>query len=310
MRGTRNLITGGAGFLGSHLADKLMEKGEEVICLDNYFTGSKSNISKWINHPKFELVRHDITLPIELQVDKIWHLACPASPVHYQYNPIKTAKCSFLGTYNMLGLAKKIKAKLLFASTSEVYGDPEIHPQSEDYKGSVNTTGERSCYDEGKRIAETLCYDYQRIHNVDVRIMRIFNTYGPRMRPDDGRVVSNFIVQALKNKPLTIYGDGSQTRSFCYQSDLIEGMMKLMECNYRKPVNIGNPEEFTILNLAEIVKEKINPKLDFIYKTLPSDDPLQRKPDISLAINELGWRPKIKLEEGLNNTIEWFKNNI
>jgi len=310
MRDIRNLITGGAGFLGSHLVDKLMKQGEEVICLDNYFTGSKSNIFQWINHPKFELIRHDITQPIEIEVDKIWHLACPASPVHYQYNPIKTSKSIFLGTYNMLGLAKKIKAKILFASTSEVYGNPEINPQPEQYRGCVNTTGPRSCYDEGKRIAETLCYDYQRIHNVDVRIMRIFNTYGPRMHPFDGRVVSNFIVQALQNKPLTIYGDGSQTRSFCYQSDLIEGMIKLMNSNYRGPINIGNPCEFRILDLAEKIRAKINPNLRFILETLPQDDPLQRKPNIDLAKKELDWSPKISLEEGLNYTIDWFRGNL
>ena len=307
MRNTRNLITGGAGFLGSHLVDKLMDRGENVICLDNYFSGTKSNIFKWINHPRFELIDHDITIPIEIEVDKIWHLACPASPIHYQYNPIKTSKCSFLGTYNMLGLAKKIKAKLLFASSSEVYGDPAIHPQPEDYRGSVNTTGPRSCYDEGKRVAETLCSDYQRVHNVEVRIMRIFNTYGPRMHPNDGRVISNFIVQAIQNKPLTIYGDGLQTRSFCYQSDLINGMIKLMDSNYIKPINVGNPSEYSIIALAKIIRKKINPNLNFIQKSFPQDDPLQRKPNIDLAIKELGWEPKISLEEGLDITINWFK---
>ena len=305
----RNLITGGAGFLGSHLTDRLMESGEEVICLDNYFTGRKSNISQWIGHPKFELIRHDVTEPIQLEVDRIWHLACPASPVHYQFNPIKTAKTSFLGTYNMLGLARRVGARLLLASTSEVYGDPEVHPQPESYRGSVNTIGIRSCYDEGKRIAETLCFDYQRMHNTEIRVMRIFNTYGPRMLPNDGRVVSNFIVQALKGEAITIYGDGSQTRSFCYVDDLIEGMMKLMNSEYTGPINIGNPREFTILELAQLIKLKINPDLQLVKKTLPEDDPLQRKPLISLAEKNLNWKPSIELEEGLNKTIEYFKSN-
>ena len=305
----RNLITGGAGFLGSHLTDRLMESGEEVICLDNYFTGRKSNISQWIGHPKFELIRHDVTEPIQLEVDRIWHLACPASPVHYQFNPIKTAKTSFLGTYNMLGLARRVGARLLLASTSEVYGDPEVHPQPESYRGSVNTIGIRSCYDEGKRIAETLCFDYQRMHNTEIRVMRIFNTYGPRMLPNDGRVVSNFIVQALKGEAITIYGDGSQTRSFCYVDDLIEGMIKLMNSEYTGPINIGNPREFTILELAQLIKLKINPNLQLVKKTLPEDDPSQRKPIISLAEKNLNWKPSIELEEGLNKTIEYFKSN-
>ena len=303
----RNLITGGAGFLGSHLTDRLMEAGEEVICLDNYFTGRKSNIAQWIGHPKFELIRHDVTEPIQLEVDRIWHLACPASPVHYQFNPIKTAKTSFLGTYNMLGLARRVGARLLLASTSEVYGDPEVHPQPESYRGSVNTIGIRSCYDEGKRIAETLCFDYQRMHNTEIRVMRIFNTYGPRMLPNDGRVVSNFIVQALKGEAITIYGNGSQTRSFCYVDDLIEGMMKLMNSKHTGPMNIGNPREFTILELAQLIKLKINPNLQLIKKTLPEDDPLQRKPLISLAEKHLNWKPSIELEEGLTRTIEYFK---
>ena len=303
----RNLVSGGAGFLGSHLIDKLMQKGEKVICLDNYFTGDKSNIAKWLNHPNFEIIRHDVTEPIQLEVDKIWHLACPASPVHYQSNPIKTSKTIFLGTYNMLGLARRVGADFLLASTSEVYGDPEINPQTEDYKGSVNTVGIRSCYDEGKRIAETLCADYQRIHNINTRIMRIFNTYGPRMRCDDGRVVSNFIFQALQGKPLTIYGEGNQTRSFCFVDDLIKGMIKLMDSEIYTPVNIGNPHEFTIIELAEKIKKLINPKLSFIYKSLPEDDPLQRKPDITKAINNLNWHPEISLDEGINLTIDWFK---
>ena len=303
----RNLVSGGAGFLGSHLVDKLMQKGEKVICLDNYFTGDKSNITKWLNHPNFEIIRHDVTEPIQLEVDKIWHLACPASPVHYQSNPIKTSKTIFLGTYNMLGLARRVGADFLLASTSEVYGDPEINPQTEEYRGSVNTVGIRSCYDEGKRIAETLCADYQRMHNLNTRIIRIFNTYGPRMRCDDGRVVSNFIFQALQGKPLTIYGDGNQTRSFCFVEDLIKGMMKLMDSDIYTPVNIGNPHEFTIVELARKIKKLINPNLSFIYKSLPEDDPLQRKPDISKAINNLNWYPEISLDEGIELTIDWFK---
>ena len=303
----RNLVSGGAGFLGSHLIDKLMQKGEKVICLDNYFTGDKSNIAKWLNHPNFEIIRHDVTEPIQLEVDKIWHLACPASPIHYQSNPIKTSKTIFLGTYNMLGLARRVGADFLLASTSEVYGDPEINPQTEEYRGSVNTVGIRSCYDEGKRIAETLCADYQRMHNLNTRIIRIFNTYGPRMRCDDGRVVSNFIFQALQGKPLTIYGDGNQTRSFCFVDDLIKGMIKLMESEIYTPINIGNPHEFTIIELAEKIKKLINPNLSFIYKSLPEDDPLQRKPDISKAKNNLNWCPEISLDEGIKLTIDWFK---
>ncbi len=303
----RNLVSGGAGFLGSHLIDRLMQKEEKVICLDNYFTGDKSNIARWLNHPNFEIIRHDVTEPIQLEVDKIWHLACPASPVHYQSNPIKTSKTIFLGTYNMLGLAKRVGAKFLLASTSEIYGDPEINPQPEEYKGSVNTIGIRSCYDEGKRIAETLCSDYKRMHKLNTRIIRIFNTYGPRMRSDDGRVVSNFIVQALQGKSLTIYGDGSQTRSFCFVDDLINGMIKLMDSDVHTPINIGNPHEFTILELAEKIKKLINPNLDLVFKPLPEDDPLQRKPDINKAINKLDWHPKISLDEGINLTIEWFK---
>ena len=303
----RNLVTGGAGFLGSHLCDCLMEAGEEVICLDNYFTGRKANIAQWIGHPRFELIRHDVTEPIKLEVDRIWHLACPASPVHYQFNPVKTAKTSFIGTYNMLGLARRVGARLLLASTSEVYGDPEVHPQPESYRGCVNTIGIRSCYDEGKRIAETLCFDYQRMHDLEIRVMRIFNTYGPRMLPDDGRVVSNFIVQALKGESLTLYGDGSQTRSFCFVDDLIEGMISLMNGDYSGPINIGNPISFTIRQLAELVREMINPELELICKPLPQDDPLQRQPIIDLAQKELGWTPAIELKKGLEPTIEYFK---
>ena len=305
-----NLITGGAGFLGSHLCEYLLNSGEEVICLDNYFTGRKENVERFIGNPKFELIRHDITNPIYLEVNRIWHLACPASPIHYQFNPIKTAKISFLGTLNMLGLAKRVGARILLASTSEVYGNPEVHPQTELYNGSVNPIGIRSCYDEGKRIAETLCFDYKRTHKTDIRIMRIFNTYGPRMNLMDGRVVSNFIVQALKNQNLTIYGDGSQTRSFCYVDDLIAGMVRLMNCNHSGPINIGNPNEFKIKELAKKVIDKINPNLEIIYQPLPEDDPLQRKPDISLAKAELSWEPNIQIEEGLDKIIPWFKAEI
>jgi UDP-glucuronate decarboxylase len=303
----RNLITGGAGFVGSHLVDRLMAAGEEVICLDNYFTGRKANVAQWLGHPNFELIRHDVTEPIRLEVDRIWHLACPASPVHYQHNPIKTAKTSFIGTYNMLGLARRVGARLLLASTSEVYGDPEIHPQPESYRGNVNTHGIRACYDEGKRVAETLCFDYQRMHGVEIRIVRIFNTYGPRMLPDDGRVVSNFIVQALRGQPLTLYGTGSQTRSFCYVDDLVEGLIRLMNGSHPGPINIGNPGEFTIRQLAEKVRERINPALELIYQPLPADDPLQRQPVIDLAREQLGWQPSISLDQGLEPTIAHFR---
>ncbi|MDA7501604.1 SDR family oxidoreductase [bacterium] len=303
----RNLITGGAGFLGSHLVDRLMQAGEEVICLDNYFTGRKSNIAHWVNHPRFELIRHDVTEPIKLEVDRIWHLACPASPIHYQTNPVKTAKTSFLGTYNMLGLARRVGARLLLASTSEIYGDPDVHPQPEDYRGCVNPIGPRACYDEGKRIAETLCFDYQRMHGSEIRIARIFNTYGPRMLADDGRVVSNFIVQALRGEPLTLYGDGSQSRSFCYVDDLIEGFIRLMNNVHSGPINLGNPNEFTIRQLAEQVRDRINPELKFIHQPLPTDDPRQRQPDITLAQKQLEWSPAVSLERGLDPTIEWFK---
>jgi UDP-glucuronate decarboxylase len=306
----RHLVTGGAGFVGSHLVDRLMEAGEEVICLDNYFTGRKENIRQWIGHTNFELIRHDVTEPIKLEVDRIWHLACPASPVHYQFNPIKTAKTSFLGTYNMLGLARRVGARFLLASTSEVYGDPEVHPQPESYRGCVNTIGIRSCYDEGKRIAETLCFDYQRMHGTEVRVARIFNTYGPRMLENDGRVVSNFIVQALRGQPLTIYGGGKQTRSFCYIDDLVEGLLRLMEGEQCGPINLGNPNEFTIHELAGKVRNQINPLLPFIEKPLPQDDPLQRQPVISLAEKHLEWKPYIELEEGLRRTIADFKERV
>jgi UDP-glucuronate decarboxylase len=303
----RILVTGGAGFLGSHLVDRLMANGDDVICLDNLYTGNKQNILKWFDRPNFEFIRHDITEPIRLEVDQIYHLACPASPVHYQSNPIKTVKTSVLGTMNMLGLAKRVKAKFFLASTSEVYGDPDLHPQREDYWGNVNPIGIRACYDEGKRIAETLTYDYHRQHNLDVRVVRIFNTYGPRMLENDGRVVSNFIAQALAGNPLTIYGDGSQTRSFCYASDLISGFVKLMASDYIYPVNIGNPGEYTILELASAVKEMINPGSEIIFKPLPSDDPRRRRPDISKANALLDWEPKISLAEGLKSTIDYFR---
>ncbi len=306
----RNLVTGGAGFLGSHLIDKLMKSGEEVICIDNYFTGKKENIKKWIGHPNFELIRHDVTEPIQLEIDKIWHLACPASPIHYQFNPIKTSKTSFIGTYNMLGLARRVKAKFLLASTSEIYGDPNVMPQPESYNGNVNTTGLRSCYTEGKRISETLCSDYNRMHNLDIRIIRIFNTYGPRMQSNDGRVVSNFISQAINGDPLTIYGSGKQIRSFCFVDDLISGMVKLMDSNIITPTNIGNPFPITIVELAEIIRSKINHNIDFIFKPLPQDDTFQREPNIEKAIKELNWKPNISLDKGLEKTISWFKKNI
>ena len=306
----RNLVTGGAGFLGSHLIDRLLSSGEEVVSLDNYFTGNKSNLKKWYNNNKLEIIRHDITQPILLEADRIWHLACPASPIHYQNNPIKTAKTSFLGTYNMLGLAKRLNARFLLASTSEIYGNPLIHPQTESYYGNVNTIGPRSCYDEGKRIAETLCFDYKRMHDSDIRVVRIFNTYGPRMLPNDGRVVSNFIVSAISGHPLTIYGDGSQTRSFCYVDDLINGMILLMNSDYDMPINLGNPDEFTVKDLAKILIKKVNPNVKLIYKDLPEDDPLRRKPDIKVAKNVLNWEPSITLSEGLDKTIKYFKNYL
>ena len=285
-----------------------MEAGEEVICLDNYFTGRKDNIAHWIGHHRFELIRHDVTEPIKLEADRIWHLACPASPVHYQFNPVKTAKTSFLGTYNMLGLARRVHVFYLQVQVRCM--ESEVHPQPESYRGCVNPIGIRSCYDEGKRIAETLCFDYQRMNGVQIRVMRIFNTYGPRMLPDDGRVVSNFIVQALRGQPLTIYGDGSQTRSFCYVSDLIEGMLRLMNGPHTGPMNIGNPDEFTIRQLAELVRDRINPDLSLIENPLPEDDPLQRKPVIELAMKELNWRPKVSLEQGLDSTIDFFRQTL
>ncbi len=306
----RILVTGGAGFLGSHLCERLLSEGNDVICLDNYFTGQKQNVVHLIGHPYFELVRHDVTMPYYVEVDEIYNLACPASPIHYQYNPIKTVKTSVMGAINMLGLAKRIRAKVLQASTSEVYGDPEIHPQHEEYWGNVNPIGDRACYDEGKRAAETLFVNYHKQNGVRIKIIRIFNTYGPRMHPNDGRVVSNFIMQALQNKEITIYGNGQQTRSFCYVDDMVTGMINMMDTDDKitGPINIGNPEEFTIHQLAETVVRMIGSKSKIVYHPLPSDDPLQRKPDIFKARQLLGWEPKIKLEEGLMKTIEYFRN--
>ncbi|MFM7447094.1 MAG: UDP-glucuronic acid decarboxylase family protein [Leptolyngbyaceae cyanobacterium] len=306
----RILVTGGAGFIGSHLIDRLMLEGHEVICLDNFYTGHKRNVLKWLDHPYFELIRHDITEPIRLEVDQIYHLACPASPVHYQHNPVKTIKTNVMGTLNMLGLAKRIKARFLLASTSEVYGDPEVHPQPEEYRGNVNTIGIRSCYDEGKRVAETLAFDYHRQNDVEIRVARIFNTYGPRMLENDGRVVSNFVAQALRGKPLTVYGQGSQTRSFCYVSDLVDGLMRLMNGDQIGPVNLGNPEEYTILELAQLIQQMIDPSLEIKFEPLPQDDPRRRRPDITRAREWLGWQPTIPVKEGVQRTIEDFRARL
>jgi len=306
----RILVTGGAGFIGSHLIDRLMKMGHEVICLDNFYTGHKRNIVCWLDHPYFELIRHDITEPIRLEVDQIYHLACPASPAHYQYNPVKTIKTNVMGTLNMLGLAKRVKARFLLASTSEVYGDPEVHPQPEEYRGNVNTIGIRSCYDEGKRVAETLAFDYYRQNDVEIRVARIFNTYGPRMLENDGRVVSNFVVQALRNQPLTVYGDGSQTRSFCYVSDLVEGLIQLMNGSYIGPINLGNPSEYTILELARTVQKMANPGVDVNFRPLPQDDPRRRQPDITKAHLCLNWQPTVPLEDGLKLTIDDFRSRV
>ncbi len=308
----RVLVSGGAGFLGSHLCERLLSEGNYVICMDNLFTGSKNNIEHLMRNPDFEFICHDVTEPIYVDVDRIYNLACPASPPHYQYEPIKTAKTSVYGAINMLGLAKHCNARILQASTSEVYGDPLVHPQPESYRGNVNTIGIRSCYDEGKRMAETLFFDYHRQHDVDIKVIRIFNTYGPRMNPQDGRVVSNFIVQALKGEDITIYGDGTQTRSFCYVDDLIEGMVRMMDSRdgFTGPVNLGNPGEFTMKQLAELVLSATGSKSGIVYRELPSDDPTQRKPVIDLAMKELGWKPTIKLEDGLKRTIEYFKTII
>jgi UDP-glucuronate decarboxylase len=305
----RILVTGGAGFLGSHLCEKLLKQGNEVICVDNFFTGNKKNIAHLMDNPLFEVVRHDITFPLFEEVDEIYNLACPASPVHYQSDPIQTTKTSVFGAMNMLGLAKRLKIKILQASTSEVYGDPEVHPQPESYKGNVNTIGIRSCYDEGKRCAESLFFDYKRVHGVEIKIARIFNTYGPQMNPEDGRVVSNFIVQALKGDDITIYGDGSQTRSFCYVDDLVDGFIRLMDSSegFTGPVNLGNPSEFTMLELAKNVINITGSTSKITYKALPDDDPTKRKPDISLALDELEWQPSVDLEEGLIKTIAYFR---
>ncbi len=305
------LVTGGAGFLGSHLCETLLQQGNEVICLDNYFTGQKQNIVHLLDHPYFELIRHDVTMPFFIEADEIYNLACPASPIHYQYNPIKTIKTSVMGAINMLGLAKRIKAKILQSSTSEVYGDPLEHPQTESYWGHVNPIGLRACYDEGKRCAEALFINYHRQNDVRIKIMRIFNTYGPRMHPNDGRVVSNFIIQALKGEDISVYGDGSQTRSFCYVDDLIAGMIGLMNTpdDMIGPMNIGNPHEFTILELAQLVVEMTESKSKIVFHPLPEDDPMQRRPDITLAEKTLNWHPKVQLREGLEKTIAYFKNN-
>jgi UDP-glucuronate decarboxylase len=307
----RILVTGGAGFIGSHLCEALLERGKEVLCLDNFFTGSRDNMKHLFNNYRFELIRHDVVNPILLEVDQIYNLACPASPVHYQYNPVKTVKTSVMGTLNMLGLAKRVRARILQASTSEVYGDPATHPQPETYWGNVNCIGLRSCYDEGKRVAETLMMDYHRQNRVDIRIARIFNTYGPRMALNDGRVVSNFIVQALRDQPLTIYGDGSQTRSFCYVSDLIEGLIRLMEQDdLMGPVNLGNPHEITMLELAQVITDLTGSRAGIEYRPLPPDDPVKRCPDITLARTRLGWQPKVPFQEGVSATIDYFRRRL
>ena len=308
----RVLVTGGAGFLGSHLCARLLELGHEVLCVDNFYTGTKKNIRKLLEQQNFEFIRHDVTFPLYVEVDEIYNLACPASPVHYQFDPVQTTKTSVHGAINMLGLAKRVKARILQASTSEVYGDPEKHPQHESYWGHVNPVGPRACYDEGKRCAETLFFDYYRQYRLDIKIVRIFNTYGPRMHPNDGRVVSNFVVQALNDAPITIYGDGSQTRSFCYVDDMVEGFIRMMESeeNFTGPVNLGNPGEFTIRELAEKTLEMTGSRSEIQYLDLPADDPRQRCPDIDLAKRELGWKPTVDLETGLARTIEWFRENL
>ncbi len=309
--GKRILVTGGAGFLGSHLCDRLIGQGHDVLCVDNFFTGSKRNVAHLLDHPRFELMRHDVTFPLYVEVDEIYNLACPASPIHYQHDPVQTTKTSVHGAINMLGLAKRVRAKILQASTSEVYGDPEVHPQPETYWGKVNPIGIRSCYDEGKRCAETLFFDYWRQHSLRIKVVRIFNTYGPRMHPNDGRVVSNFIVQALRGEPITIYGDGQQTRSFCYADDLIEAMIRTMSTadDFTGPVNIGNPGEFTMLELAKLVLEITGSKSELRFLPLPADDPKQRQPNIDLARQALGWQPEVDLKEGLIRTISYFKSN-
>ncbi len=305
----RTLITGGAGFLGSHLCDRLIKDGHDVLCVDNFFTGSKRNVAHLMGNPYFELMRHDVTFPLYVEVDQIYNLACPASPIHYQHDPVQTTKTSVHGAINMLGLAKRVKARIFQASTSEVYGDPLVHPQPESYWGHVNTIGPRSCYDEGKRCAETLFFDYQRQHNLDIKVVRIFNTYGPRMHPNDGRVVSNFVVQALKGEDITIYGDGSQSRSFCYVDDLIEGFVRMMatEPGFTGPVNMGNPNEFTMLELAEKVINTVGGKSKLVFMPLPTDDPKQRQPDITMARSNLGWEPRVQLDDGLKETTAYFR---
>jgi UDP-glucuronate decarboxylase len=308
----RVLVTGGAGFLGSHLCERLLAEGHEVLCADNFYTGRRQNVAHLLSNPRFELIRHDVTFPLYVEVDEIYNLACPASPIHYQLDPVQTTKTSVHGAINMLGLAKRLKARILQASTSEVYGDPEVHPQREDYWGRVNPIGSRSCYDEGKRCAETLFFDYHRQHRLDIKVARIFNTYGPRMHPNDGRVVSNFIVQALKGEDITIYGDGSQTRSFCYVDDLIEGLVRLMstEPGFTGPVNIGNPIELTMLQLAELVLRLTKSSSKLVYRKLPSDDPTQRKPDIELARSRLGWEPRVPLEDGIGRVVDYFAGGM
>ncbi len=307
----RVLVTGGAGFLGSHLCERLLGEGSDVVCIDNFFSGHKNNIRPFVAHPYFELIRHDVIHPLFVEVDRIYHLACPASPIHYQMNPIKTVKTNVMGTINMLGLAKRIRSRILLTSTSEIYGDAQVHPQPESYWGNVNSIGVRSCYDEGKRVAETLMMDYHRQNKVDIRIVRVFNTYGPRMAVDDGRVVSNFIVQALRGDPITIYGDGGQTRAFCYVSDLIEGIRRMMDQETTiGPINLGNPSEFTIIELAEKIIKMTGSRSKFVHKPLPSDDPVRRRPDISMAKAKLGWEPKVSLDEGLARTIEYFKETL
>ncbi len=305
----RVLVTGGAGFVGSHLCERLLKDGHDVLCVDNFFTGTKDNIAHLLSDPRFELMRHDVTFPLYVEADEIYNLACPASPIHYQFDPVQTTKTSVHGAINMLGLAKRVKAKILQASTSEVYGDPKVHPQTEDYWGHVNPIGTRSCYDEGKRCAETLFFDYYRQHKLRIKVARIFNTYGPRMHPNDGRVVSNFIMQALRDEPISVYGDGKQTRSFCYVDDLIEALVRCMATadDFVGPINIGNPNEFTILELAQKVMELTGSKSEIVFKPLPSDDPMQRQPDISVAGKKLGWRPAVPLEEGLRKAIAYFK---
>ena len=305
----RTLVTGGAGFLGSHLCERLLRDGCDVLCVDNFFTGTRKNIEHLLDNPSFEILRHDVTFPLYVEVDEIYNLACPASPVHYQFDSVQTTKTSVMGAINMLGLAKRTKARVLQASTSEIYGDPRVHPQSENYWGNVNPIGPRSCYDEGKRCAETLFFDYHRQYNIDMRVVRIFNTYGPRMHPNDGRVVSNFVMQCLRGDQITVYGKGLQTRSFCYVDDLIDGMVRMMNnaSGFVGPVNIGNPNEFTVLDLARLVIELTESRSEVVFRALPCDDPKQRKPDISVAISELGWRPLVQLEEGLVRTIEYFR---